>query len=181
MNPPRRRSTRLSRFDYARQGAYFVTLCTRNRACLFGDIQNGEMRLNEFGELANNMWSEIPTHCPHVEIDASVIMPNHLHGVIVIPHTHVGATHASPLTSGPPKRSHGAIIGAYKSAVPKHANRLGLLSDLGFSRRSIWQRNYYDHVIRDDASLALIRQYIADNPFRWPEDPENPARQSPKD
>ena len=177
MNPPRRRSTRLSRFDYARQGAYFVTLCTRNRACLFGDIQNGEMRLNETGELANKMWNEIPTHFPHVEIDASVIMPNHLHGVIVIPHAPVGATHASPLPSGPPKRSLGAIIGAYKSAVSRHANRLGLLSGLGLSRRSIWQRNYYDHVIRDDASLARIRQYIADNPFRWPEDPENPARQ----
>ena len=122
MNPPRRRSIRLSRFYYARQGAYFVTLCTRNRACLFGDIHNGEIRLNDTGQLANKIWNEIPTHFPHVEIDASVIMPNHLHGVIVVPHTPVGATHASPLPSGPPKRSLGAIIGAYKSAVSRHAN-----------------------------------------------------------
>ena len=149
MNPPRRHSARLSRFDYARQGAYFVTLCTRNRACLFGDIQNGEMRLNETGELASRMWTEIPTHFPHVVIDALVIMPNHLHGVIVIPHAPVGATHASPLPSGPPKRSLGAIIGAYKSAVSKHANRLGLSSG-----RSIRQRNYFDQFILDDASLA---------------------------
>ena len=119
------------------------------------------------------MWEEIPTHFRHVEIDAWVIMPNHVHGVIVIPDAPVGATHASPLPSGPPKRSLGAIVGAYKSAVSKHVNRLGLLSG-----RSIWQRNYYDHVIRDDAALARIRQYIADNPFRWAEDPENPARQS---
>ena len=122
MNPPRRRSIRLSRFYYARQGAYFVTLCTRNRACLFGDIHNGEIRLNDTGQLANKIWNEIPTHFPHVEIDASVIMPNHLHGVIVIPDAPVGATHASPLPSGPPKRSLGAIIGAYKSAVSRHAN-----------------------------------------------------------
>ena len=179
MNADRRRSTRLPRFDYTRQGAYFVTLCTLHRACLFGDILNGEMQLNEIGKSAHRMWEEIPIHFPHVEIDASVIMPNHVHGVIVIPNAPVGATHASPLPSGPPKRSLGAIIGAYKSAVSRHANRLGLSS--GSSGRSIWQRNYYDHVIRDDAALTRIRQYIADNPFRWAEDPENPARQLPKE
>ena len=176
MNPPRRLHTRLPQFDYAQQGAYFVTLCSRNRTCLFGEILNGEMRSTDLGQLARVTWHEIPTHFPHVELDASVIMPNHLHGVIIIADGRVGATHASPEPSGPPKRSLGAIVGAYKSAVTKHANRLGLLPD-----RPIWQRSYYDHVIRSDAALGRIRQYIANNPARWAEDPENPAHLSPKE
>ena len=156
-----------------------MTLCTRSRACLFGDIVNGEMRLNDIGKLAHRLWEEIPTHFPQVETDVWVIMPNHVHGVIIIAAPHVGATHASPLPqrpSGPRKRSLGAIVGAYKSAVSKHVNRSGHPSGL-----PIWQRNFYDHVIRDDAGLDRIRQYIADNPARWAEDPENPARQSHKE
>ena len=178
MNTRRRQSTRLPRFDYTRQGAYFVTLCTRNRACLFGDIVNGEMRLNDIGNLADGLWQEIPVHFPQVEIDAWIVMPNHVHGVIVIADPHVGATHASPLQrpSGPRKGSLGAIAGAYKAAVSKHLNRPGHPCGL-----PIWQRNYYDHVIRDDAALDLIRQYITDNPARWDEDPENPARQLGKE
>ena len=178
MSTHRRQPTRLSRFDYAQQGAYFVTLCTRSRACLFGDVVNEEMRLNDIGKLAHRLWEEIPTHFPQVETDVWVIMPNHVHGVIIIAAPHVGATHASPLPqrpSGPRKRSLGAVVGAYKSAVSKHAHRSGHLSGL-----PIWQRNYYDHVIRDDAGLDRIRQYIADNPARWAEDLENPARQSHK-
>lgn len=87
MNTRRRQSTRLPRFDYTRQGAYFVTLCTRNRACLFGDIVNGEMRLNDIGNLADGLWQEIPVHFPQVEIDAWIVMPNHvlreIHGVLL--------------------------------------------------------------------------------------------------
>lgn len=96
MNTRRRQSTRLPRFDYTRQGAYFVTLCTRNRACLFGDIVNGEMRLNDIGNLADGLWQEIPVHFPQVEIDAWIVMPNHVHGVIVIADPHVGATQRFP-------------------------------------------------------------------------------------
>ena len=177
MNTHRRQSTRLPRFDYTQQGAYFVTMCTRNRACLFGDIMNGEMRLNDIGRVAHRMWEEIPTHFPQVETNVWVVMPNHVHGVIVIADPHVGAAHASPLQrpSGPPKRSLGAIVGAYKSAVSRHVNQSGHPHGL-----PIWQRNYYDHVIRDNAALDRVRQYIADNPARWDEDPENPARQSRK-
>lgn len=97
MSTRRRQPTRLPRFDYAQQGAYFVTLCTRSRACLFGDIVKGEMRLNDIGKVAHRLWEEIPTHFPQVETDAWVVMPNHVHGVMVIPDPHVGATHASPL------------------------------------------------------------------------------------
>ena len=93
----RRRSLRLPRFDYTQQGAYFVTVCTRNRACVFGEIVNGEMQLNDSGRVAHRVWEEIPTHFLQVEIDAWVVMPNHVHGVLVITGPHVGATHASPL------------------------------------------------------------------------------------
>ena len=181
----RRRPTRLPHFDYSQQGAYFVTICTRNRACLFGEVVDGEMQLSDVGEVAHTMWERIPTHAPLVETDAWIVMPNHVHGVIFIagsdtvvsPNTGisptVGATPASPLQrpSGPPKRSLGAIVGSYKSAVSRRINEL---------RRSrgapIWQRNYYEHVIRDDTALNRIRQYIMENPARWAEDPENPER-----
>ena len=174
----RRRSIRLPRFDYTQQGAYFVTVCTRNRSCLFGEIVNGEMRLNDIGRVAHRMWEEIPTHFPQVGIDAWVVMPNHIHGVIVIAGPPVEATHASPLQrpAGPPKRSIGAIVGSYKSAVSKRINAMR-----GTPGAPVWQRNYYDHIIRNEAALNRIRQYIADNPARWAEDPENPARQSHKE
>ena len=93
----RRRSLRLPRFDYTQQGAYFVTVCTRNRAGVFGEIVNGEMQLNDSGRVAQRVWEEIPTHFLQVEIDAWVVMPNHVHGVLVITGPHVGTTHASPL------------------------------------------------------------------------------------
>lgn len=182
---PQRRSIRLQEFDYTRQGAYFVTICTRNQMCLFGEIMNGEMRMNDLGRVAQLLWEEIPAHFPQVETDAWVVMPNHVHGILVIARderathaeraTHTErATHASPLraSAGPPKRSLGAIVGSYKSAVSKRINQ---------SRRTlgtpVWQRNYYDHVIRDDADLNRIRQYIIDNPAKWSEDRENPDRQ----
>ena len=187
-----RRPTRLPHFNYTEHGAYFVTICTRNRVCLFGEVVDGEIQLNNIGEVAHAMWEQIPTHFPQVETDAWVVMPNHVHGVIFIAGSDtavspkegattsvgmspaVGATHASPLQrpSGPPKCSLGAIVGSYKSAVSRRVNEL---------RRSrgapVWQRNYYDHVIRDAAALNHIRQYIAENPARWAEDPENPERQ----
>ena len=174
----RRRSIRLPRFDYTQQGAYFVTMCTLNRDCLFGEIVNREMRLNDIGRVAQMMWEEIPTHFPQVETDAYVVMPNHVHGVIVIAGPNVGVSHASPLPqrpSGPPRRSIGAIVGSYKSAVSRRINQ-----SRGTPGTSVWQRNYYEHVIRNDAALNRLRQYIAENPARWAEDPDNPARQSHK-
>ena len=188
-----RRSIRLLHFDYSQTGAYFVTICAWDRMCLFGDIVDGEMRLNDFGRAAHEVWERIPAHFATVETDAWIVMPNHVHGVIFIagpdargvPNagTTAGewvaprptrATHASPLQrpSGPSKRSLGAVVGSYKSAVSKRIN------ESGWSRRtSVWQRNYHDHIIRDTMSLDRIREYIAQNPARWADDPENPQRQ----
>lgn len=163
--------------------------------CLFGEIMDGAMRLNDFGRVAHEMWERIPAHFAMVETDAWIVMPNHVHGVIFIAGPDAGelpsagttagtagegvaprptrATHASPLQrpSGPPKRSLGAVIGSYKSAVSKRINE-----SRWSHRTSVWQRNYHDHVIRDATSLDRIREYIAQNSARWADDPENPQR-----
>jgi hypothetical protein len=122
-----RRSIRLKGYDYTQPGAYYITLCTKARQCLFGDVVKGEMRLNSLGYIAFTCWQAIPNHFPHVELDAFVIMPNHLHGILVISDILVGATQASPLhptkasplhnPCGPAPKSVGVIVGSYKSAV----------------------------------------------------------------
>ncbi|WP_245971562.1 transposase [Calidithermus terrae] len=179
-----RRSIRLKGYDYAQAGAYFVTICTRDRACLFGEVVDGEMRLNDAGRIARQCWLDIPNHFPHAELDQSVIMPNHVHGIIVLVNPSVGATHASPLrpvasplrnrARGPQRQSISAIVGSFKSAVTKHINE-----HRGTPSMPVWQRNYYEHIIRDDSSLQRIRGYIAANPLRWQYDRENPAAAAP--
>jgi putative transposase len=173
-----RRSIRLKGYDYTQAGAYFVTICTKDRACLFGDVADGVMRLNQMGHIVRQCWLAIPNHVPHVLLDEFVVMPNHVHGILVIMPTHdVGATHASPLQNddtstrprGPQPRSVASIVGSFKSAAAKRINE-----HRGTPGAPIWQRNYYEHIIRDDESLNLIRNYIADNPLRWQIDAENP-------
>jgi len=166
-----RRSIRLPGHDYAQAGAYFVTICTDDRQCLFGRVDNAEMRLNHLGQIADECWRMIPAHFGNVELDAFVIMPNHVHGIIVITDVGVGATHASPLRTrnGPKPRSIGAIIGSYKSGVSKRINEIRATPG-----PTIWQRDYYEHIIRNDASLDRIRLYIMNNPASWMLDRENP-------
>jgi len=165
-----RRSIRLKGYNYTHPGAYFITICTYKHRCLFGRVVDGEMRLNPLGQIVTNCWNEIPHHFPHAELDEFVVMPNHIHGVISI----VGATHASPLQQTHPPRgpipgSLGAIVGSFKSAVTKRINR---------HRHTpggvVWQRNYYEHIIRTELALNAIRQYIRDNPLRWHLDQYNP-------
>lgn len=170
-NRHRRRSIRLKGHDYSQAGAYFVTVCTQHQACLFGDVAHGEMWLNAAGRAVKQCWADMTRHFPHVELDEFVVMPNHVHGIVVIVDT-VGAMHASPLPypASPKKRSIGAVVGSFKSAVTKHLNELR-----NTPGTSIWQRNYYEHVIRDDSSLGRIREYIMQNPLQWEYDRENPA------
>lgn len=175
--PTRRRSIRLRDYDYTTGGAYFITMCTRNRECLFGSVIDGNVLLNELGEIAASCWNAITEHFPDVEVDRFVVMPNHIHGILVI-HA-VGATHASPTprppeTSRPHPRSLGAIVGSFKSAVAARINQ---------SRRGprfpVWQRNYYEHVIRSQSELGRIREYVMNNPVEWDLDPENPSNKRP--
>ena len=189
--PHHRRCIRLRGYDYAMPGAYFVTICTWDRLCLFGEIADDAVRLSAAGEIAAACWCEIPTHFPDVELDASVMMPNHVHGIINI----VGATHASPLpvrqtphgshlpSRGPRPYSVGAVVGSFKSATTRRVrgimNAVQAVHALPISskcRQPIWQRNYYEHIVRDEATLTRLRQYIADNPARWAQDDENPSR-----
>jgi putative transposase len=179
--PRERKILRLKGYDYAQPGAYFVTVCTQHRDCLFGEVAGGEMRLNLHGQTVAECWKAIPEHFGHVQTDEFVVMPNHVHGILVI--TPVGATHASPLRganwtgarSGPRPGSLSAIAGSFKTAASKQINRM-----LGNAGESVWQRNYYEHVIRDEAELNRVREYIASNPANWNLDVDNPqAGQTP--
>lgn len=172
-----RRSIRLKGYDYAQSGAYFVTIVTQGRACLFGRVVNGQMQLNDAGSMAEACWLAIPEHFPFVELDAFAIMPNHIHGIIVI--TAVGANNhspppphsplppQSPQTFRSPSQTVGSIIRGFKIGVTKwfRAN-----TDVYV----VWQRNYYEHIIRDEPALQRIRHYIAANPAHWTDDSENP-------
>jgi putative transposase len=205
MTPPQhhRRSLRLKGYDYATTGAYFVTVCTQNRACLFGEVVDDAVRLNEYGDIVLMCWEEIPTHFANVALDAFVVMPNHVHGIMmltagmhaapvtpvasvvpVIPVVPIGAQHVAPLPARKPHAnvqpgSLGAIVRAFKSAVTQRINaarRRGAACCASPSAltSSVWQRNYYEHVIRNEQSLHRLWEYIRDNPARWADDEENP-------
>ena len=180
-NLPHRRSIRLKGYDYTQPGAYFVTICTHHRLPLFGRVADGNMVVNAYGEIVQTCWDAIPNHFPHTELDAFVIMPNHIHGIIFITDD-VGATHASPLQApplrqtprGPASGSLGAIIGSFKSAATK---RINALRDAPGA--PLWQHNYYEHIIRHERALDAIRHYIAANPLRWHLDRYNPEASGP--
>ncbi len=184
----KRRSVRVPGYDYTSPGGYFVTVAAYQREKIFGEVENDQMRLNPRGEIVSDCWQAIPRHFSHVELGAFVIMPNHVHGIIVIkdnpvvvaqhepPNVVVGATHASPLRqrnkSGPVPGSLGAIIGSFKSAATKGIN--GKYDSPGMP---LWQRNYYEHIIRDDRDWQRIHDYIIVNPANWADDEENQPRE----
>jgi putative transposase len=163
----------LREFDYSQIGAYFVTICTARRLCLLGDIQDGEVRLSPVGQVARLRWQDLPKHALGLTLDAWVVMPNHLHGIIVLPGSAVTGAPCANLPSGPKPGSLGAAIGGFKSAVSREiaASHLSPIEPL-------WQRNDYERVIRNDQELDAIRRYIADNPFRWDDDPDHPRLHS---
>jgi REP element-mobilizing transposase RayT len=215
----RRRSIRLSMYDYSEAGAYFVTICTRQRKCLFGAVRHGSVALSRAGQIVVDMWNALPGRFPTVELDASVVMPNHLHGILLLTmpidtarQTEGGATppllvaDARLLKKMPPGSAteggatppllvadarlsketpsgSGAAVGAGLPRPLHAAHRRPTLGQIvAFfkyqSTRSInavtetpgvrvWQRNYYEHVIRNDESLDALRTYVAENPLRW--------------
>jgi len=169
-----RRSLRLKGYDYSQAGAYFVTICTRGRACLFGEIVEGEMRLNECGQAVAWTWHDLPNHVANAELDAFVVMPNHVHGIIVLTDAPVGAG-SEPAPTTMKRHALPEIIRQFKAFSARRINQRRETTGL-----PLWQRNYYEHVIRNDESLRRIRQYIADNPARWALDRENPAAMAPE-
>ncbi len=182
-----RRSIRLKGYDYAQPGAYFITVCTQDRVCLFGDVVAGEMRLNEAGRMVSVEWDTLPTRFPTVQLDEFVIMPNHIHGIIGLCDAPVGAGLVpAPNCPGPdraPTRGAptlGGVVGAFKSLTTVSYTRGVTQSGWSPFPGRLWQRNYYEHIIRDEESLNHIRQYILDNPARWALDRENPAAVQPE-
>ena len=153
-----RKLMRLKYWDYRSDGYYFITICTKDKMHYFGKVVDGEMILSHIGVIANLLWYEIKNHTDHIELGEFIIMPNHIHGVLILNNTNtVGERHASPL-----RQTISSIVGSYKSAVSKHAHRL----NFDFT----WQRNFYDHVIRDEVSHQKIAEYVVNNPVKWEED-----------
>lgn len=135
-----------------------------------GEVMEGEMRPNQFGEVVAGEWSKTTLVRPQVELDAFVVMPNHFHAIINL-NEDVGATRrvALPQTAGPPQNSIGAIVGQFKSLTTKQINRLR-----NTPGADVWQRNYYEHIIRNPKKFEKIRNYIVNNPLKWDFDQENP-------
>ncbi len=192
-----RRSIRMSGYDYAQAGAYFVTICAHERQCVLGTVADGAVQLSPFGSIVERSWRALARDFPNVELDAFVVMPNHIHGIVLITQRRgeAFAENASPLpqrqrpngTPPPatgrdisplPQRYNGTVAGSlgatvqnFKSVSSRRINALR-----GTPGTPVWQRNYYEHVIRTEDDLNRIRQYIDANPGGWATDEENPTR-----
>jgi len=179
-----RHSIRLKGYDYGQSGAYFVTVVTQDRACLFGEIVNGKTLLNDAGGMIEHWWFELNHKFPTVETDEFVVMPNHFHGIVAIADVTVGADLRVGLVR---KGAHAVPSGAHTGApLPTVVQWFKTMTTNEYIRGvktlrwtpfrgQLWQRNYYEYVIRDEESLDRIRRYILDNPARWTFDHEKPA------
>jgi putative transposase len=212
-----RRSIRLKGYDYSLAGAYFVTIVTQHRACLFGEVVNGEMLLNDAGKMLQLEWNALPQRFPNIELDEFVVMPNHFHGILVILGKEEGAVRVRSLVSlpqegqtqpgqpgvgqpqaGQPRMGQpqagqpqgiaptgrdpvlGEVIGAWKSiGTDRYIDGVNRLDWEPFDRR-LFQRNYYEHIVRDECELNRIREYIINNPANWDSDDDNPKNAKPE-
>jgi REP-associated tyrosine transposase len=193
-----RRSIRLAGYDYRQSGAYFVTIVTQNRICVFGDVTDEEIVLNDTGRISQASWIGLSSRFPTVSLDSFVVMPNHIHGIITVgarfiapdsaqfiapdsdsvqfiapvsaPHNHVGIAREGAMNRAP---TLGEIVRAFKAASTRMIRQT---ANPSFA----WQRNYYEHIIREEESLNRIRQYILENPARWEIDRENPNSSNPE-
>ena len=182
-------SARWQQWDYGWDAAYFITICTKDRQHHFGEISDGKMVLSSVGVIADVLWHEIKNHARHIELGAFVVMPNHIHGILVLDGNggniddnvetrHALSLHLPQTLQTPPpispsspgqrrfqnqgKNTISSIVGGYKSAATKHANRMGL--------EMAWQPRFHDHVIRDEPSFIRITEYIINNPLNWSDD-----------
>jgi REP element-mobilizing transposase RayT len=183
-----RRSIRLKGYDYSQASAYYVTIVTWQREHLFGEVVNGEMKLSRYGLIVQSAWFDLPKHYPHVELDAFCIMPNHAHGIIILDEdgrggSFSGRTVFQPQSSigqalsnvnhetrpyGPKRHPLSEIMRAFKSFSAKRINVLRKTTGI-----PVWQRNYYEHIIRNEQDYQTKRNYILRNPANWENDDEN--------
>lgn len=165
----KRQSIRLKDYDYAQAGGYFITICAWNRESIFGDIKDGKFFPNHLGEIVVEEWRKSPEIRQEITLDEFTLMPNHFHGIVMINRTgnnNVGANGRSPLHMQ--SKSIPSFVAGFKSVVTKRINTLRNTPGV-----PVWQRNYYDHIIRNDEELHQIREYITNNPLTWDEDEEN--------
>jgi REP-associated tyrosine transposase len=187
-----RHSIRLPNYDYSQPGAYFVTIVAWHREYLFGEVVNGEMRLNDVGKIVQWEWLELPKRLCFIELGAFIVMPNHFHGILIF-HENAGATRqgltkarsgeapgprvnaegidGSPLPRGPQPASLAVIMAQFKSRVTKRLWKIPSLKGT-----QIWQRNYYEHIIRSERDLQNKTGYVEANPMLWEKDEENPRK-----
>jgi putative transposase len=169
-----RRSIRLKDYDYSQAGAYFVTICTKDRECLFGEIKGVEERLNDAGSMVERWWQKIPYKFSSIDIDRYIIMPNHFHGIITIlwedpcgcPDVKCNRTGEGAHTGAPLQK----IIQWFKTMTTnEYINGVEKHNWPRFNGK-LWQRNYYEHIIRSETELNKIREYIINNPLKWETD-----------
>jgi len=177
-----RKSIRLEGFDYSRPGAYFVTICSHERGDAFGEIRNGQIELNPIGHIIGRRWQWLPEQYDHIELDEWLIMPDHLHGIVYILNNSSGISGGGGVLScsgvsrdatiRPSKsKSLGSLIDTFKTISTKKINEISDAPGM-----IIWQRNFYEHIIRDEFELNHIRDYIINNPLRWELDNGNPSK-----
>lgn len=158
-----RRSIRLKGYDYSKAGAYFVTICIHQRLPLLGEIENGAIALTPAGEMVQTIWNEIPSHYLNVGLDAFVVMPNHVHGILILESN----CNQSSMTLGD-------VVHRFKSfTTTKYRYGVNQKQWQPFVGR-LWQRNYYEHIIRNEESCDRLRQYITNNPLSWESDRLHP-------
>jgi len=173
-----RKSIRLKGYDYTLPGAYFITICIHNRECLLGEIKNDKTIVNTLGRIVEDKWNNIPKHFKQARLDEFVVMPNHIHGILILmDRKNVGAKHsktpanlnqknldknASPLHKAKSSGSVPAIIQNFTSITTRKINQIRKTPGAKF-----WQRNYHEHIIRNEKELQRIRQYILNNPLKW--------------
>jgi putative transposase len=183
-----RRSIRLKGYDYSKQGMYFITICCHQRKCWFGKIENETMMLNEYGLIADNEWVDLLQRFPNIDLGEFVIMPNHMHGIIIIKSSDNSSSGSGAIASSsgsgaiasssgsgaiasssgsgasPDPTSVGDMIGAYKSLVANKCLDIFEIKNTNQTMGKLWQRNFYEHIIRDEQSFTRISNYIKNNP-----------------
>ena len=179
MSNHHRHSIRLPGYDYSSPGFYFITICTHQRECIFGEIHDGYMNLNEYGKIVQQWLQNIEVRFPNVFLDEYSIMPNHIHAIILIADSPmVGVIHESPL---PLVDTTPSSILRRKMLLPKIIGyfKMNSAKEINILRQKLhqplWQRNYYEHIIRNEKSLNIIRIYIKNNPLKWFADKDNPT------
>jgi len=178
-----RHSIRLPEYDYSQEGWYYVTLCVLGNKCLFGKFTDGQIQLYQYGRIVDDCWKWLAQQYDYVRLDEYVVMPNHLHGIIVINRGDTlrkrihcrGGSRTAPTGNVSRYKPLSRLVGAFKTVSTKQVNIIRNIPG-----RKLWQRNYYEHIIRNEEELSHIRQYITENPVNWRTDEENPdVKRSP--